>query len=372
MIRLLHLADVHLGRPFQMLGEKGAAQRRALEAAFVRAVDAAIERRAHLVLIAGDLFDSARPSPAALDFAGRQLRRLEDARIRTAVVAGNHDGGEDGYTAGLDALRAASPGTLWVGREIEVHTFGELELTLIARSPAAGAAASPLSGWPPRPATRFAVGLTHGSSYRAGVVDVPGVIHPQEIREAGLDYLALGDWHSPLEVVPPPTAAWYAGAPELLAFDQEGAGHALLIEIAAPSRAAVTPLRVGQRRYRRLELDLSLLDDDGLRRALEDAADPDTVCDAVLVGVIPVTRIANAQGLQDDFSERFFRLRVANRTQLWLDDERLAQVPEDTVLGKFVRIMRTRIAAADVAQRGVLEEALQVGVAVLRGGELVG
>ncbi len=64
MIRLLHLADVHLGRPFQMLGEKGASKRRALEAALVRAVDAAIERRVHLVLVAGDLFDSPKPSPA--------------------------------------------------------------------------------------------------------------------------------------------------------------------------------------------------------------------------------------------------------------------------------------------------------------------
>ena len=55
MIRLLHLADLHLGRAFQMLGEKGAAQRRALEAALIRAVDLAIAERVHLVLVAGDL-----------------------------------------------------------------------------------------------------------------------------------------------------------------------------------------------------------------------------------------------------------------------------------------------------------------------------
>jgi len=53
VIRLLHLADLHLGRAFQMLGEKGAAQRRALEAALVRAVDLAIAEHVHLVLIAG-------------------------------------------------------------------------------------------------------------------------------------------------------------------------------------------------------------------------------------------------------------------------------------------------------------------------------
>ena len=371
MIRLLHLADVHLGRPFQMLGEKGAAQRRALEAALTRAVDLAIEQRGHLVLVAGDLFDSPKPSAATLDVVGRELRRLEDARIRAAVVAGNHDAGDDGYLGGLERLRAASPGTLWFGRDAEAHAFRDLDLTLIARSPVVGATVSPLSGWPTRPATRFAIGLTHGSFYRAGVVETPGVIHPQEIREAGLDYLALGDWHSAMEVVPAPTAAWYAGSPELLGYDQEGAGHVLLVEIAPPGRALVPRYRVGRRQYRRLDRDLALLDDAALRRAVEDAADPDVICDAALMGVVPVTRIVNARGLEDDLSERFFRLRITNRTQLWLDDERLAEVPEDTVLGKFIRVMGTRIAGADGEQRALLEEALQVGVAFLRGGEVL-
>lgn len=371
MIRLLHLADVHLGRPFQMLGEKGTAQRRALDAAFVRAVDLAIEHNVHLVLVAGDLFDSARPLPAALELVGRQLRRLEDARIRAAVVAGNHDRGEDGCVAGIETLRAASPGTLWIGGEVEAHRFPELDLTLIARSPVPGAARSPLAGWPARPATRFAVGLTHGSFYRAGVVETPGAIHPQEVREAGLDYLALGDWHSAAEVVPPPSAAWYAGALELLGFDQEGAGHALLVEIPEPGRAMITPQRVGRRQYRRLELDLALLDDEGVRRAIEEAASAEAICDAVLTGVVPVTRPVNAKGLEEELGERFFRLRVTNRTRLWLDDDRLAEISDETVLGKFVRLMRARIAAADAEQRPLLEEALQVGVAVLRGGEVL-
>ena len=371
MIRLLHLADVHLGRPFHMLGEKGAAQRRALEAAFTRAVDLAIAQRVDLVLIAGDLFDSPKPSSGIVELVGRDLRRLEDARIRTALIAGNHDAGEDGYVGGLERLRAASPGTLWIGRTAELHTFSDLDLTLIARAPVAGAPESPLSGWPTRPSTRFAVGLTHGSCYRAGVVDAPGVIHPQEIRDAGLDYLALGDWHSAMEVVPGPTAAWYAGSPELLGYDQEGAGYVLLVEIASPGQAVVTRHRVGRRQYRKLELDLTLLDDAALRRTIEDAADPDVICDAALTGVIPVTRLVHAGGLEDDLSERFFRLRITNRTQLWLDDDRLAGVSEDTVLGKFIRVMGARIAAADSEQRALLEEALQVGVAALRGGEVV-
>lgn len=372
MIRLLHLADLHLGRPFQMLGEKGAAQRRALEAALTRAVDLAIAERIHLVLIAGDLFDSAKPSAAALDLVGRELRRLEDARIRAAVVAGNHDAGEDGYVGGWTRLRAVSPGTMWFGRDVETHTFPELDLTLYGRSAEPGGTTSPLSDWPRGRTTRFAVGVTHGSCYRAGVVEMPGVIHPHEIRDLALDYLALGDWHSATEVLPAPTVAWYAGSPELLAYDQEGAGYALIVDIPAPGQAAVTRQRVGRRQFRRLDLDASAMDEAGLRKAIETAADPDAICDAVITGLVPITRIVNAKALEDDLAERFFRLRVTNRTQVWLDDAQLAGIPQDTVLGKFVRVMHQRIAAADGAERPMLEEALQVGVAVLQGGEVLG
>lgn len=372
MIRLLHLADLHLGRPFQMLGEKGAAQRRALEAALVRTVDLAIAERVHLVLVAGDLFDSPKPSPASLELAARELRRLDDARIHVALVGGNHDAGRDGYVAGWEHLREASPNALFFGSSVETHTLADLDLTLTGRSPDPGAGASPLEGWPRTRTTTFAVGLTHGPCYRAGVVEGSSVMHPQEIRALGLDYLALGDWHSALEVHGPPHPAWYAGSPELLAYDQEGAGHVLLVALAAPGQARVTPQRIGRRRYLRLELDLATSDDEALRKAIEERADPDTVCDAVLSGLVPVSRVVTPRALEEEFGGRYFRLRVTNRTHVWLDDAQLAEVPEDTVLGRFVRVMRTRINEAPEDRRSLLLESLQVGVAVLQGREVLG
>jgi DNA repair exonuclease SbcCD nuclease subunit len=372
MIRLLHLADLHLGRPFQMLGEKGAAQRRALEAALIRAVDLAIAERVHLVLVAGDLFDSPKPAPALIELAAKELRRLDDARIRVAVVGGNHDAGPDGYVAGWEQLRRANPNALFFGPSVATHVLADLDLALTGRSPEPGTATSPLEGWPQSRTTTFAVGLTHGSCYRAGVVEGSSVMHPQEIRALGLDYLALGDWHSTLEVHGPPHPAWYAGSPELLAYDQEGAGHVLLVDLAAPGQARVTPQRIGRRRYVRLDMDLATNDDTAVRKAIESHADPDTVCDAILSGLVPVSRIVTARALEEEFGGAFFRLRVTNRTHVWLDDAQLAEVPEDTVLGRFVRVMRARIAEAPEDRRSLLQESLQVGVAVLQGREVLG
>jgi len=46
-------------------------------------------------------------------------------------------------------------------------------------------------------------------------------------------------------------------------------------------------------------------------------------------------------------------------------------LPADSVLGRFVRLMRARLAEADQLQRPALEEALQVGVALLQGQEIL-
>lgn len=371
MIKLLHLADLHLGRPFRMLGQRGSEQRRALQAAFERAVELAITERVHLVLIAGDLFDSPKPSDSTVQFVTTQLRALEDAGIRVAIAAGNHDMGRDEYVAAIAQLRDAAPTATFFGSSVESKVFPDLDLTLIGRSARSEGIGSPLAGWPRGRTTRFAIGLAHGSVFRSGVVENPHAIHPHEIRDLGLDYLALGDWHSAAEVLPPPTAAWYPGSPEWLAFDQDRPGHVLLIEITEPGGARITERRVGRRRYERREINAAELDDLMLRRVIEDTADHELVFEVVLSGLVPIQRALSCETLERELGDRFFRLRVHNRTHLWLEDASLENLSDQTVLGRFVRLMKERIGAAAVDDRPILEEALQVGAALLSGREVV-
>ncbi len=370
MIKLLHLADVHLGMIFRMLGEKGSAQRRQVEETFARAIDLAIQERVHLVLIAGDLFDTPKPGNATVEVAANQLRRLAEAGIRVALVAGNHDGTADGQIAQVSRLRAANPNLIVFGLTVEAKVLPDLDLTILGRSAEPGASVSPLAGWPRGRSTRFAIGLTHGSVFRTGQVEGAGTIHPQEIRDLGLDYLALGDWHSAAQILQAPTAAWYAGAPELLAFDQEGAGHVLLIDLPAPGGAGVTPHRIGRRRYRSQEVHAADIDEPALRRTIEESADAELMFDVFLSGLVSVDRRIDTEAIERDLSAKFFRLRVHNRTQLWLDEAALATFPEETVLGRFIRLMHARIASANDADQPVLTEALQVGVALLQGKEI--
>src|SRR2546426_7093542 len=162
-LKLLHMADVHLGKAFQMLGAQGAAQRRALEDTFARAVDLAIAQQVHVVLIAGDLFDSPRPSATLVDLAERQLRRLDDRGIWVAMVAGNHDVAPDGFVGGSNRLREAGTHVVLFGRTVETRPGSRLDLTLTGPPPGPRTPASPLAAWPQQRPLRVAVGGTHGS-----------------------------------------------------------------------------------------------------------------------------------------------------------------------------------------------------------------
>lgn len=92
IVRVILTADNHLSAYSPKLSPtKLADRRRRLGLAFKQVVDAAIERRAHLFVQAGDLFDSVDPRNRERDFVAEQLMRLQSAGTHTFGVSGNHD-----------------------------------------------------------------------------------------------------------------------------------------------------------------------------------------------------------------------------------------------------------------------------------------
>lgn len=367
MIRILHFADVHLGAPFRALGARGAEQREQVRRTFVRCVDLALERRCDAVLVCGDLFDTPYPPPALAAFAAEQLRKLVQAGLHVFVIAGNHDGAPDGVWTRPDFL-ARLPGVVVFGQEPGKVS---LERGVVVQGRSATPERNPLEGWPPREAAPT-VGLAHGPVYRSGQVEDPAAIRSEQIRGLGLDYLALGDWHSAQEVHPSPQVAWYSGAPEFLSLDQPGFGHTLVVTLEGPGRVSVEPVRVARRRLHSEKLRVEGLHESGLRARLESLADPDLVLELTLWGIREPDQALPVQALVREYADRFFRLEIRDHSHSKLDEETLERFEPTTVLGQFVRRMQQRLEATSPEEKPILEEALELGVAALQGREVVG
>jgi exonuclease SbcD len=94
-MKILHTSDWHVGKVL-----KGQSRMEEHAAVLGELVDLARAERPDLVLVAGDLFDSTAPTPAATGLVTRALTALRGTGSEVVAVAGNHDNGP-----ALDALR---------------------------------------------------------------------------------------------------------------------------------------------------------------------------------------------------------------------------------------------------------------------------
>jgi len=92
-MRILHCADTHLGyTAYRKMTEEGVNQREIdVYDAFTQCIDYAVETKPDLMLHAGDLFDSVRPTNRAITIALQQIIRLSKENIPFVVISGNHE-----------------------------------------------------------------------------------------------------------------------------------------------------------------------------------------------------------------------------------------------------------------------------------------
>lgn len=96
-MRLLHTSDWHLGRAFKNVGML-AVHERALD----HLVEVVRSERVEAVLVAGDVYDRAVPSPESVALLSETLERLVDTGAQVILSSGNHDSATRlGFAAGL-------------------------------------------------------------------------------------------------------------------------------------------------------------------------------------------------------------------------------------------------------------------------------
>ncbi len=377
MPRLLHMADVHLGARHQDLGEAAAQQRERQFAAFRRAIDVALEERLDAVLVAGDLFDSNQQPRRSVERAAAEFRRLAGAGIRTVLIPGTHDVYDPSSiyrVHDLAALAGQRPGsemvTVLTPERPEIVLAG-LDLVVFGRVAATKRmAVSPLAGFSVHDETRarWRVGMVHGSLRIEGKVESDDVLFTDaEIAASGLDYLALGHWHSFRQGRQGDTTWAYAGAPEPVAVDQDGAGQVVIVELRENEgrrEVVVAPNTVGRTRFLRLDVDAGEIASQAvLVDRLAVLADPDLVLDARVTGVEPDELEIQEDEIERQLAGRFLKLRVRN---LAVPAPREGELPPpDTVVGAFMRDLAAQIAAAETAgeidRASELRDALRLG-----------
>lgn len=256
----IHTADWQLGKPFSRVADEESRARLRQERldAVRRIGDLARERRASFVVVAGDLFDSNRPTNRTVSEACDAIASIG---VPVHVIPGNHD--------------HAGPGSIWEqdfflaeSRErapnLKVHLAAQpieesgcilLPCPLHRRQ-----AASDPCGWirdfdfaslDGRPRILIAHGSTvdfKGEQDEEDLAVQPNFIQLEHLPTSELDYVALGDWHGFAKAG---NKAWYAGSHETDRFPKAGqtTGHVAVVRVGRGAAPEVEPARTGRTRW---------------------------------------------------------------------------------------------------------------------------
>lgn len=310
-MRVVHLADLHLGfRQYQRLTPSGINQREAdVTATLHRAIDQVIACAPDLIVVAGDVFHTVRPSNTAILEAFRAIGRLREQLPDTTIimVAGNHDAPRTAETRCILQL-FRELGVLVADTRAEVFEVPAHDAVVLAVPDVPGLERPPLV--PPRAATHRVL-LLHGEvagmlPLHAAATDRATVEIPVEALHADQwSYIALGHYHVHREVAP---RAWYSGSIDYTSSNPWGELHEER-EQRVPGKGFVEhDCATGTHRFHAVAtsrplLDLPALDADGLSPQQLDAA--------------IAQRVATAPGGIDD---RIVRLVVHNAPRALIRD----------------------------------------------------
>jgi len=218
-VRLLHASDTHLGL---------AATPTANERAFVALIDYATSNDVHVLVLAGDVFDSSRVGLKILEWTAAELNRLD---CPVVILPGNHDiHGDVSAFATFDfELHCPNVHVLDEPGGESVH-LPSLDVTFFGRAVYDHQSSfRPLADIPPRPDTGWCVVIGHGLVLGDdGPTDRGSPIFPSDLNVIDWDYVALGHVSTYEQIQLEPAPVFYSGN---LASSRDGIPGAVLVEM---------------------------------------------------------------------------------------------------------------------------------------------
>lgn len=360
-VRLIHAADLHLDSAFEGLGSEKAALRRSEQRGLIRRLgDLCIDRRADILLLCGDIFDSEY---IYKETGETLLEVLSGLNIPVFITPGNHDW----VSRRSPYARLAFPDNVYIFTEerLRAAVLEDLGVTVWGAGYTSNTCPPLLRGRRiPKQNGMLDVLALHAEVGNAMSAYCP--VSEQDLALSGFDYAAFGHVHSfsGARKAGKSVYAW-PGCPAGRGFDECGEKGVIQADVTSGnSRIAFVPMGAWQ--YKKLYV-----------KAGEDplAAASDSVPDNARRDIYKIIFTGECIDspdlayLRQCLSPRFFHLVLADETvpapDLWKRAE------EDTLTGLFLRRMHRRLNSSESEEeRRLVLEAVRLGAAALEGREL--
>ena len=351
MIKILHSADWHLDSPLLLQDPE---QSQLLRQALFRIPEqvAAIckAQGCHMMLLSGDLFDG----PYAADTLQMLRSTLEDVAVPVFIAPGNHD------YVGSDSpwLSEQWPDNVHIFTHpvMESVDVPQLDCCVYGAGFLSMDCPGLLADFTPNHTERYAVGVLHGDPTQVSSPYCP--ITTEQVRQSGLDYLALGHIHKGDSFRAGKTLCAWPGCPMGRGYDETGEKGVLVVTIDETAQAQFIPLNTP--RFH----DLDIPADTALSAILPPVGNEDFYRITFTGPSEPLDLNAIGQTYAR-FPHLLLRDRTTPPVDVW------GTAGDDTLEGMYFKLLHNALDGADEATQRQVRLAAKISRQILDGQEVV-
>lgn len=355
-MKIIHCGDIHLDSKIEsnLPPAKSRERKKEIIMAFCKMVDYAAENGVTAVIIAGDLFDSDRMLQSTRDIVLGKISGC--ANTDFLYLCGNHDAGKALAEGELpDNLKLFSD--RWTSYTYENVTITGAELTADNCRHIYDSLVLPKGC--------FNIVTMHGQLSSSVGEDM---VNRTSLAEKGIDYLALGHYHSFDKGNLGKNGMWcYSGCLEGRGFDEcKDKGFAVL-DIAADGTYTHKFVKNSLRDITEVECDITgLCDTAEILQSIDSkcaAISENAMVKVVLTGNVPAGARKDTDYLLKHLNERFWFAKVKDKTRIQLRAEDYEN--DISLKGEFIRQVKS--AGLDEA---MCDRVIECGLAALSGQEV--
>ncbi len=385
MPRIVHCADLHIGKPVlsYLSEEKASIRRREIETSLHRIIDLTRKETPDLLIISGDVFEYGLARPSSVREASDIFRAIPDTKV--FLASGNHDPALPDSL--YNTVEWPENVFLFLSPKIQKVVLPELGLEVYGRGWVTfNDRERPLRYFKADKSELMSIMVIHGDVISPGAPQesIYAPILLADVASSGIDYMALGHIHTPGVINAGDTVAVYPGCPEPLTSSDTGRRGVRVTELLKNQEGKTrvnsefVPLSVREACVETVDIT-GLFTYEQVKNAVLSAGTPTSrlrdLWTVALAGRSEPEMNLDIESLERELEQDFFSLRLTPQYVPDYDMEQLADSNNQSLEARFARhfldMRNQHKAKDDVGAAALAEQALYYGLDALRLGKVL-
>ncbi|MDY4078191.1 MAG: DNA repair exonuclease [Clostridium sp.] len=364
-VKIVHTADLHFDTPFNEVDEKQRLiNKEELKEVFKNIINFCKEKHVDILLLAGDIFDNLTLSRETIHFIENVFNAIKETRV--FISPGNHDPYDNNSFYKLIKW----PENVYVFKgslekvyieELKTNVWGAAFNGKYVRK-------SILKGFSQND-EEINIMVIHGELSSSEEGNEYNPITLKNIRESGMDYIALGHRHNFSGVLKEGSTFYsYSGCPQGRGFDETG-DKGIVYGYVAKGFAELSFIKTCKRNYEEIYVDISnLFGYEEIREKILDSIKEkdrkNNLYKIILKGEVSEKFHIEEKIVESKLLNDFYFCKVIDKTSIALDIKELSK--GYSVKSIFVRKLVKKLKEAQTdEEREVIKMALKIGISSL-------